>query len=260
MNKLLTLSLLLMILIVYPLQAAGKTVTINWSMHDKSDVQEYRMHMAYQANMENKQLLCSTSDASATSLTCENVTIDNYPAYFTISAVLSDQELASIPEQVEDPTLPAPQNLEASVLLKNEEPVQLSEITPQDYQSANFAEGELCYVDRDYTITQLPVELDGIKGIQTSNDDKNVAESTYLTFNIDKSAILYVAYDTRVSSYPSWLKDNFEKTALTISNSDSTIDYFSVWKRSVGQGLVEIPGNSYGTSDHVGANYFVLIK
>ena len=75
--------------------AAEKTVTIDWTMADTTNIQGYKMYYSTNSDMSNKQFVCETSDATTTSLTCPNVSIVTYPVYFIIAATTSTEELES---------------------------------------------------------------------------------------------------------------------------------------------------------------------
>jgi len=75
--------------------AAIKTATITWNMSDISEVTGYKMYYSYNSSMSNKQLACMTNDPAATSLTCENINLQQSPVYFVIAALLPEDEAES---------------------------------------------------------------------------------------------------------------------------------------------------------------------
>ncbi len=91
--------LLFLLFALVPCSALGvvKTITIAWSMADTTDVTGYRIYYSYDSSMTNKQLACETSDPAATSLTCSNVDLAQSTVYFSVAAVLGDQESSSSP-------------------------------------------------------------------------------------------------------------------------------------------------------------------
>jgi len=68
-------------------------------------------------------------------------------------------------------------------------PVTISNINPSSYSTGTAYVGSLCYVDRTYTITSLPEELDGLDMILTANDDEIQTGSIWLSFNVINPAI-----------------------------------------------------------------------
>lgn len=83
--------------IVVPTIAFGatKSVTINWTMADTTNVTGYKMYYSYSSDMSSQKLACETNDPAATSLTCDNVSITSTPTYFVIAAVSAEGELTS---------------------------------------------------------------------------------------------------------------------------------------------------------------------
>jgi hypothetical protein len=133
----------------------------------------------------------------------------------------------------------------------------VTELTPMEYEVvSNFGVAEEFYIDRTYTITALPAELDGLVGIKTANNDKYNTDAEFLTFTIDQDATLYVLYDARASRYPDWLVASYTNTGETIQTTDTS---FSVWQRQVLAGAMAIPGNHYGDPNGSYSNYFVLL-
>ena len=53
------------------------------------------------------------------------------------------------------------------------------------------------YIDRDYVATSMPDEIKGALWIMTGNDDKNSAGDDFLTFEVDKPVVVWVAHDSR---------------------------------------------------------------
>lgn len=101
MKKTLSFLFLLIAIISIPAVslAALKTVTIDWTIADTTGVLGYKLYHSYNSDMGDKMLACETNDTTATSLTCANVPIDNYPVYFTIAAVTADSEINSQVDQ-----------------------------------------------------------------------------------------------------------------------------------------------------------------
>ena len=89
--------------------AIAKTVTIDWTMSDTSNVTGYKMYYSYSSNMDNKLLACETTNPDITSLSCPNITFTSPISYWTIGAVTNTGELESIPK-LYDATLMKVQN------------------------------------------------------------------------------------------------------------------------------------------------------
>jgi hypothetical protein len=116
------------------------------------------------------------------------------------------------------------------------------------------------YTDRAYTLTSLPSVYIGMDTILTPNDDlSNTAASDYLTFEMPYDGTVYVAYDSRATSLPNWLR-GFTDTGDRVYTSLSTQPYLKVYKRSyssgdcINLGANKAPGFSGGTV----SNYMVF--
>ena len=59
---------------------------------------------------------------------------------------------------------------------------------------------------------------------------------------------------------PAWLAKDYKMAAGTIKVTDTNMDTFNLWKRSVPAGKVEIPGNSEAPATGFGSNYIVLVE
>jgi PKD repeat protein len=132
----------------------------------------------------------------------------------------------------------------------------VTEVSPQQYEVAQVYSGDTYYIDRDYTITAMPAEFEGLLAIKTANNDKNNADAEFLTFSVTQDAALYVAYDSRATRYPDWLTASFTETGQTIRTTDVPL---TVWRQDVAAGTVTLPGNTHGAPQGVGSNYFVLV-
>lgn len=64
------------------------------------------------------------------------------------------------------------------------------------YQAAELEEGGKFFHDRDYTITHIPKEFLGLTQVSTSADCPG-GQDYQLTFNIDRPAYVYTAWDSR---------------------------------------------------------------
>ena len=143
----------------------------------------------------------------------------------------------------------------------------LSPSNPADYPSTYkqnlLAEGNKYYIDRSYTLTSIPSVLTGGIWIMTANDDKIVQSTSHLSFELDRQAKVYVAFDSRATSYPDWLFDNnFELTSNTIGVSDQ-MGYFNVFEQTTSftsfPVTITLGGNSAPGSSGAGSNYIVIV-
>ena len=243
--------------------AITKSITIDWTIQDTTNITGYEMYYSYDNGMSSSALACSTNAPEATTLTCPNITIDQYPIYLIIRAKTPETNLDS-PVTSYGSTISMVQNFfvlsEDSNSQIDNKVISITNVNPSNYQITNFNIGNTNYIDRDYIINDIPAELEGALGIKTANADKLNNSSSFLTFDIDNDATLYIAYDSRANPYPSWLTSNYELTSFALKNSDSSLGHFSIWQRPLSAGIVSIPGNLYNSPVNVGTNYFILIK
>ena len=140
-------------------------------------------------------------------------------------------------------------------------PFTLDNLIPSNYKQNLLEKGNKYLLDRDYILESIPLELKGndIVWIMPKNDDKNNTSTSYLQFDISQSSTVYVAYDSRATSLPKWLSDNFNPTALQIGVTDQ-MGHFDVYSNDFSQGTVVLGGNKASPAEGVGTNYIVIVK
>ena len=106
----------------------------------------------------------------------------------------------------------------------------------------NLQTGSKTYVDQDYVFSSLPSYLLGVEHIQTANSDRAITDSSFISFTVSANASIYVAFDSRNTTVPSWLTGSFTKQAETLQAGGPTFD---IYKRDYSQGqTVTLGGNS----------------
>jgi len=87
--------------------AITKNVTISFNLENiaLTEVEQFNTYLSYNETMEPQTLLTNCTPPSADSvnplsITCPNVTIDQYPIYLKIAAVVSGEEVASAEKEV----------------------------------------------------------------------------------------------------------------------------------------------------------------
>lgn len=116
--------------------------------------------------------------------------------------------------------------------------------------------GAQSYTDRDYTFTSFKNFLTDGEFIQLKNGDKNSTSSSYLKFELKKTADLYIAYDSRASKIPDWLK-TWENTEYNFVTSDAT---FTLFRKPSQSGSITLGGNMSGGASGAQSNYIVLVS
>ncbi|MBF9254833.1 T9SS type A sorting domain-containing protein [Pontibacter sp. 172403-2] len=94
---------------------------------------------------------------------------------------------------------------------------------------------------------------------QTPNDDKKSTEASVLSFYLSQPATMYVAYDPRAATLPSWL-DGWQKLPERIGVNDSKISYMDLYSKSFPAGVVRLGGNMMSPAAGAQNNYFVVAK
>ncbi|MDH5693087.1 MAG: Ig-like domain-containing protein [Gammaproteobacteria bacterium] len=106
--------------------------------------------------------------------------------------------------------------------------------------------GSTVYVDRAYTYTSVPTQYQGLKYLQTANNDKGLTDTNLITFDIGSSAIVFVAHDSRIASIPSWLAD-WTATGNVLTTSDGG-NQFQVYSKQFAAGTVALGANTGGAA------------
>ena len=131
--------------------------------------------------------------------------------------------------------------------------------------------GTKYYIDRDYVITEMPEEMEGIQWIMTGNGDKKSMGKDFLTFKVDIPSIIWIAHDSRGEedkggTPPDWLVEDYEmqkdgKDPLTLTVTDGNMATFNLWKiKESVKGKVAVPGNGEKPAAGHGSNYVVLVE
>ena len=133
------------------------------------------------------------------------------------------------------------------------DPVVVTNLSRSNYEFryGALANGELVYIDRQHAFTNVQA-LGGSTYIKTRNDDRTSTGNSFLSFDIDQDATVYVAHDTRIAVKPSWL-NTFTNTGVNIATSDTTLRLYA---RDYVAGTVILGGNG-GTTSH--SMYSVIV-
>lgn len=147
-------------------------------------------------------------------------------------------------------------------------PFTVESLIPSNYKQNLLEEGDTYYIDQNYKLVNIPPELTGndIVWIMTANGDKDNTSPDFLSYYIDNSAAVYVAYDPRASDPPDWLINNFTSTGLVLEVTDPRTATLELYRSNIdlGPGMISMDGNKAEGADFpVGvdaANYIVIIK
>jgi len=114
------------------------------------------------------------------------------------------------------------------------------------------------YIDRTYPFTTIPADCVGLTYIETANDDKDSKASNFLQFDISTDAIIYVAYDTRITKKPVWLS-TWQDTGKSVQYQSLDVRTHEIYAKNFSKGHVVLGGNlDSGTTSN--SNYFVMLR
>lgn len=127
----------------------------------------------------------------------------------------------------------------------------------KSYEIDELQIGKKLYLDRTYYFMVIPEELKDSKYIKAINDDKLVTcPSKFLCADIDTTATLYVAYDSRLG-IPSWLSFYTNTGKVIKCDQPEGKNAFNLYSKTVSKGT-HCLGPCYGNSKS--NMYFIIIK
>lgn len=136
--------------------------------------------------------------------------------------------------------------------------------TGESYSVTTAQSDVLVYIDRDYTINTITDKLDDGHLVQTANDDKYVTEPNHLTLEISETATVYVCYDERQTSLPTWLNDEswefLDDQEVIITGYQGNDERYEVYKKDFSSGQFTLGGNHQGGDTGAQSNYFVIVQ
>jgi lysophospholipase L1-like esterase len=147
---------------------------------------------------------------------------------------------------------------------ETELPFILEDLTPSTvapFLKQNLLEiGDVYYVDESYVLTGIPPGFEDGRWIMTANSDKANSSSAYLSFSVDRSVTVYVAYDAGATSVPNWLSNNYHLTGLQIGTSNVNAPIMDLYESdSAMSGAVSLGGNLAAGASGALANYIVIV-
>lgn len=158
---------------------------------------------------------------------------------------------ANIKDQATSPNVISVADQVSYILSKN---VAVSKPSQSDYELSVLNSESNLYVDRDYTVSRFPEELNDAIQIKTANSDKASTGTQHLQFELQGEATVYVAYDKRIEEIPEWLS---EWTATGDQIVDSRSNVYRLYSREASTGNVSIGGNMGSGDDNMYQVYVV---
>ncbi|MFN2200537.1 MAG: GDSL-type esterase/lipase family protein, partial [Caldilineaceae bacterium] len=121
--------------------------------------------------------------------------------------------------------------------------------------------GNNYYIDENYTLTGIPATLTEGRWIMTANADRNEVAASYVTFDVDRNADLFVAYDANANSVPEWLS-GFLDTGEMVGTSNPNAPSLRLYRMPLyvpnGTVRVSLGGNS-GLTTRANSNYVAIV-
>jgi hypothetical protein len=122
--------------------------------------------------------------------------------------------------------------------------VEISNTQPANYQWGALAQGQIVYIDRDYTFTDIPDGFGGLPYLRTANDDKFSTSVNAISFDVNVDVTVYVAYVASISTPAAWL-DSWVETGTQWNTTDRALN---VYAKDFQAGTVVLGGNEHGYS------------
>ncbi|MDZ7721625.1 MAG: choice-of-anchor D domain-containing protein [candidate division KSB1 bacterium] len=197
----------------------------------------------------NSGVLASESDIITIHYTTSDLSPGNYSAVITIK----DSNASNSPQTV-SVSLTARPKPETNII---------TNLSPGTYIADSLDEGDPYYIDRDYTISNIPAAFEKLLWIQTANDDKEETSNPFISFDASRDVTVYIAYDGRAISKPSWITQQFSNTGQSIGVSEVKVERLYLWEKEFQSGTIQLGGNKASGAVFDGthiSNYVVLIK
>jgi len=138
--------------------------------------------------------------------------------------------------------------------------LEVTQISKTNYQTAYLQEGDEYYVDRTYTVSDIPGGHQGLLWIKTANDDKSNSDENFLSFTVNQNATVYIGYDHRASSLPDWISGHYAAVGDGVGVGDVSASPLMLYSRDVPAGQVVLGGNMAAGASGAGSMYIILLR
>jgi len=240
---------------------SGSSVSLFWDAPTDPGLDFYRV-------LRSDTPIGAATPTDNITMVTANSALDLEPlqqAYYVMTAVYTDRresgfsnELCVILQAPAIPAKPLPMTLIATLDDPTTPPeLIISNLTAQSPRAyvlgEGLSEGAIKYTDRTIQYGSLPPILQGLAYILTANDDKSSSGSAFLSFDVNRAVIVYVAHRFELPP-PPWLQQ-FVPTSLSVSGGG----VFDVFSKGFPQGSVILGGNiESGTTGR--SMYTVMIQ
>jgi len=118
--------------------------------------------------------------------------------------------------------------------------LRISHLSQSAYKVKTAVTNDSVFIDRAYMIQALPDMLLNQLRIVTANNDKGNTSDPFFSFTVNQYVNVYVAYDRRLTSLPTWLQ-SWTATAAVVKTSDSE---YLCYRKNFQPGVVSLGGNN----------------
>jgi len=125
------------------------------------------------------------------------------------------------------------------------------------YRAAILQAGVPFYTDRNYRITKVPSELEGLTFLQTACSDADAHHEISVSLDLKYPSTVYFIDDARGEDLPVWARGKWEKTSLTIQGDDPK--RMNVYRANLPAGSLTLGSNRDGLKAAKG-NYLIAVR
>jgi lysophospholipase L1-like esterase len=138
------------------------------------------------------------------------------------------------------------------------QPFVLDDLAPTKFKQNLLEVGDVYRTDRPYILTSVPTVLKrGIWVMAPEADAVNTSDQ-YLSFTINHRASVYVAYDSRATALPHWLR-SFTDTGLTVGVSEPETPLLRLYRLDNLTGPITLGGNQAAGASGALTNYIAVV-
>ncbi|MEO7960977.1 MAG: T9SS type A sorting domain-containing protein, partial [Ginsengibacter sp.] len=135
----------------------------------------------------------------------------------------------------------------------------ISSKTGRTYTASILKTGAQVYTDRNYQAATLPAFLNNAPFIESPNDDRNNSSKSVFSFDLGQQTTVYVAYDSKAGTLPSWLKGWQLVQGQQILLNDPSSSKLNLYQAVFSPGKLTFGGNLAKPAKGAQVNYFVII-
>lgn len=121
------------------------------------------------------------------------------------------------------------------------------------------------YVDRKYTLGELPLFMQFLNGVLTANGDcpdPRPNDDKFVCFDIEERARVFVMHDRRITTKPVWLKEKFVDQHEQITEStDRNMGHYEIFSGEFERGRVCLGSNGCtpALDKKVGCSMYIVV-